>query len=137
MFTARNGLSHSKCISKIYHWKVLTFSFHINTHTTDTHALEEVVIKERIRYKSNRSAADCWIWPCFSVIDFCSSNPCEHGSCLTHLTGFHCTCDDGYYGHNCSKGQQTLFRNIFYVSFLPTSFLSYLFYSKIRFHLCS
>lgn len=35
------------------------------------------------------------------VQDFCSSNPCQYGSCTTTLNGYECSCSFGYYGPNC------------------------------------
>ena len=39
------------------------------------------------------------------TLDFCSSNPCHHGSCKTTSGGYKCHCLSGYHGSQCeSKG---------------------------------
>ena len=33
--------------------------------------------------------------------DYCSSNPCQHGSCTATSNGYECSCTSGYYGSDC------------------------------------
>lgn len=39
------------------------------------------------------------------VIDHCRSDPCVHGTCRNHLSGYSCVCYDGYAGQNCAEGK--------------------------------
>lgn len=38
---------------------------------------------------------------CDVDIDYCVSNPCEHGSCAELQEGYECSCDPGWTGVNC------------------------------------
>ncbi|MBN2802602.1 MAG: hypothetical protein JXR91_05885 [Deltaproteobacteria bacterium] len=37
------------------------------------------------------------------VVDYCSPDPCDHGSCVNGASGYTCTCDTGYNGVNCDN----------------------------------
>ena len=36
-----------------------------------------------------------------SFINYCSSNPCQHGDCAPYRNAYNCSCHSGYTGHNC------------------------------------
>lgn len=38
-------------------------------------------------------------------IDHCRPDPCVHGTCRNHLTGYSCVCEDGYAGEKCANGK--------------------------------
>ncbi|XP_019645317.1 PREDICTED: neuropilin-1-like [Branchiostoma belcheri] len=35
--------------------------------------------------------------------DYCSPNPCDHGTCVAESGGYNCTCEDGWEGVNCNN----------------------------------
>ena len=67
-------------------------------------------------------------------IDFCAANPCENGgSCQDSITGYSCSCQQGFTGDNCESGgyMKTLYFYLF-VSFPPETSNSLL-YQKSTF----
>ena len=40
---------------------------------------------------------------CEMEIGECASQPCNHGYCLDHMTGYTCVCHDGYSGTQCEE----------------------------------
>ena len=60
---------------------------------------------------------------CFTDIDECSPNPCEHGGqCVQTLNASYvCGCAAGYTGVNCSDGENLLFTVYQHTILLPTA----------------
>ena len=60
---------------------------------------------------------------CFTDIDECSPNPCEHGGqCVQTLNASYvCGCAAGYTGVNCSDGKNFFFTVYQHTILLPTT----------------
>ena len=60
---------------------------------------------------------------CFTDIDECSPNPCEHGGqCVQTLNASYvCGCAAGYTGVNCSDGKNLFFTVYQHTILLPTA----------------
>ncbi|XP_076086798.1 vitamin K-dependent protein Z-like [Mytilus galloprovincialis] len=40
-------------------------------------------------------------------MEYCSTNPCAHGSCKNNVLGYSCVCQPGYEGTKCDQALTT------------------------------